>query len=1532
MHSAASLLFVASAHQATSRVNISSGSPQLSALRFAGRFRAPTAVFAVAVVCSIALFPLTSLAQTATGATWDNTGTEWTSGTSWVGDNGPTNDNTLVGNIATFSNAAAGFNTVNLSGARGIYGLVFVSGANAYTFTGSALTVGNAGGISNASANLQTFSNKIINNGGTAIYGSYGGGSLIFAGGIDLTTSSSSASRTVTLGGSGDITVSGAIAAGGTSTGGNILVTNTGLTILSGNNTYFGTTTVNNGARLRLGSATALGATNGGTIISSGGALDLNGQAIGAEALTISGGGVSSSGVIFNSSASAASWSGNIAPTADSTIKVTNGSITLSGGININNTAASSRTLTLDGAGGLILSGNISNSFAGSTGNIAVAATASNVTLSGSNSYSGTTTLNSGGGVNINSAYAISTNTFIISSASGAAFLNNTSGGAITNLGNNNITLGDGITFGTSGSTSANSLNLGTGTVTASSSRAITVAGTGVTLGLGTLDSTSTSSGRTFTANGAGNTLSLAGWKIQSGSTANVTAKLAGSANWMITGPIVNGNAFSNGVQIDATGLTTFGGDNTYDGTTIVSSGATLRITSATGLGSTNTGTTVSTGGQLQMSGGITVSAGEALSLSGTNGDTASLRNISGANTYNGAITFNTGTNRIDSDAGTLTLSSFASTVVSNRWLLVGGAGNTIFTGRVTGNNSGSLVKDGAGTLTLANTNNEVGPQGVVLINNGTLALGTNNALGATRAVAVNGGTLDISTFNNTVGAVTLTNGTISGSSGVLSGTSYAVENGTISAILGGSGTLTKSGNGTVTLSAANSYDGATTVSAGALTISNGSALGSATGGATVAAGAALQLQGGITVDGETLGLSGTNGDTASLRNISGNNTYNGAVSFSSGTNRIDSDAGLLTLSSFANSLTSTKALLVGGAGNTTFSGRFTGSTTGTLTKDGAGTLTLSATNFDIAGGVIVNAGTLALGTNDALGATRAITVNNATFDLGSYSNTMGAVTVTNGGRITGITGTLTASSISSVAVGKTNTISANLAGSGGLALTGNTNTTVLSGSNSYSGDTTLQTSASTNMRLRVTTTNALSSNSSLIGSTSADRIPTLELAAAGDYRMQNFKGGNMIFVATNGAATLSFTNTSVTNLMTGGDRSFYATNVDVSFAGALQVSATTADKEFRFFGNGDYTFDGSILTTNNTFTSSLVVGTTGTVTLNASNNYNGTTMVNSNATLLLGNNNALGTTNSGTTVLSGGALDLGGSAISDEALSVEGSGVSSGGAIKNSSATAASFSGAVTLTAATTIAATNGNITLSGAIGQDTGSRNLTKTGSSTLTLSGTSANTYLGRTTVSGGVLALNKTAGVNAIAGAVSVGSGAQLLLSANNQVADTSAITLSGGTITRASGVSETFGNLNVTVASTLNFGSGTAGSLGFGTYSRDTESALLTVQNFFQGNSLVFGQDLVTSGYIASSSSGSYDNGYFAFADGFTTNWDSGTSTFTITAIPEPSTYVAAIALLGLMLWPSRRRLLKDAKSILGLRAPARDRLRGPDAV
>jgi fibronectin-binding autotransporter adhesin len=197
-----------------------------------------------------------------------------------------------------------------------------------------------------------------------------------------------------------------------------------------------------------------------------------------------------------------------------------------------------------------------------------------------------------------------------------------------------------------------------------------------------------------------------------------------------------------------------------------------------------------------------------------------------------------------------------------------------------------------------------------------------------------------------------------------------------------------------------------------------------------------------------------------------------------------------------------------------------------------------------------------------------------------------------------------------------------------------------------------------------------------------------------------------------------------------------------------------------------------------------------------------------------------------------------------------------------------------------------------------------LTKNGNGVMVLSGN--NTYAGGTTVSSGTLNLN-TIGGGALSGtaSVAVSTGATLLVSQSNQVNNSAAVTLSGGTITRGSGVSEVFGNLSLTAASFLDFGLGAAGTIGFGTY---TPSALtvLNIVNFTQGNTLTFRSDLTSS----------INTGAFAFSGNGglgSYSWNSTSSTFTITAIPEPSTVLAALGLTGLMLWSARRRFTRQSE-------------------
>lgn len=172
--------------------------------------------------------------------------------------------------------------------------------------------------------------------------------------------------------------------------------------------------------------------------------------------------------------------------------------------------------------------------------------------------------------------------------------------------------------------------------------------------------------------------------------------------------------------------------------------------------------------------------------------------------------------------------------------------------------------------------------------------------------------------------------------------------------------------------------------------------------------------------------------------------------------------------------------------------------------------------------------------------------------------------------------------------------------------------------------------------------------------------------------------------------------------------------------------------------------------------------------------------------------------------------------------------------------------------------------------------------------------SNSFAGPAYVEAGTLELSGPGNALGRAASVGVSAGATLLVSTGGQVNDAAVITLSGGTISRGSAVSEVFGDLNVTQSSFLDFGTGAPGTLSFGVYA---PSALLTVNNFLPGNSLIFSSNL---------SSVINDGSLFSFSGGFSSTWSGGN--FTITAIPEPSTLVAAFALMGVLAASQMHRL------------------------
>ena len=420
---------------------------------------------------------------------------------------------------------------------------------------------------------------------------------------------------------------------------------------------------------------------------------------------------------------------------------------------------------------------------------------------------------------------------------------------------------------------------------------------------------------------------------------------------------------------------------------------------------------------------------------------------LSGSNDYTGGTTINSGTLQVAQDdnlgnaAGSLTFghgvlrttSSFNTT--RNVSLLGNGEFNTdaattlMLMGAVSG--AGSLTKSGEGTLVLDQVNSWTGG---LILKAGTLQLARFGALPNGNDVIVHGGKLDLNGYNTTLSSLIGYGGEIGLASGQLT-LDQSTDSVIASTITGIGGSLVKNGSGTLLLTGSNTYSGGTTVSGGTLAVSTDANLGTG-----------------------TLGLNGakllTLGNIASTRNIT-----------------LTGNATIETLF------------------GTTFATSGNVSGTGSLIKDGWGTLVLAG-NTNPGGGTTIAAGTLQIGNGGGAGTLTGNVTNNGiiAFNRAVASNYSGVISgggalVQKGASILELTGdntytggTLISSGTLQLGVGGTSgSITGDVVNNGALSIqrsdvykfggtitgTGTfvqagTGTTVFTTNNAYAGGTTI--------------------------------------------------------------------------------------------------------------------------------------------------------------------------------------------------------------------------------------------------------------------------------------------------------------------------------------------------------------------------------------------------------------------------------------------------------------------------------------------
>jgi fibronectin-binding autotransporter adhesin len=854
------------------------------------------------------------------------------------------------------------------------------------------------------------------------------------------------------------------------------------------------------------------------------------------------------------------------------------------------------------------------------------------------------------------------------------------------------------------------------------------------------------------------------------------------------------------GLTKNGTGTLTLSGNNSFSGGLVVNGG-------------TGNSSTVVAGSNTAFGTGP-------VTINGENNGTGSTLDLNGRTLGNAiGISFrNTGvSDRVLLNSSTATTAVLNGTLTIGGENYVGGAGNLTLNGLVTGGTSSySFFKQDAGTWTFANEANtfdgfyyqiggvtevtklanagETSSLGQVSAGQNQIVFGFNNAGGGTiryigssastsdRAFSLRGSTDAASNTIEAAGTsaaatLTLTGGLSAGRSATFTARlagDNAGENVYAGVIANGSGTvaLEKTGGTTWALTGANTYSGATTISAGTLNVGAGGTTGSLGGGAvSVASGATLVFDrsNGLTVANAISGSGVVAQAGSGTTSLTAANTYTGATDVAAGTLSIgNGGTGGAISSSSAVTIAAGATLAVDRSNAITLSNAIIGN--GAVAKRGTGTLTLSGGNSH-AGGTRLEGGTLVVGSDTALGSGPVVFAA-AGATLETTRNITNPIAMNANGTLAAGSGTIE--------------LSGDFTGSGTLTKTGTGTLTLLGAASTFTGDLVIGGGSGLNSIVKAGSANAFGSGTVTILGGGGNTGSTFDLNGFsldnGLVIGQGNSGVGNTGALQNNGATPAILNGPVSS----GGEIYVGGAGDITFNGVVSGGVNPSNP-YSFYkdGTGTWTFTN----TANTFDGFYYV-------------FNGATEVAS-----LGNINqpsALGQPTDATRnrVVFGFSGDGGGTLryVGAVASTSDRGFVLSGltGAERNT-IEAAGTSAAATLTLTGGLSASRaGNYTArlagdnagvneyAGVIANGSGTVALEKTGGTTWALTG--ANTYSGATTVSAGTLRVGNGGGTGTLGGgAVSVASGATLAFDRSNTHTVANVIGGSGSVAQAGSGI-------------------------------------------------------------------------------------------------------------------------------------------------